>query len=356
MIDELFYGNVNPYARPMLFATDPYISHAFRGEREDAVCFSWDDLKKYNIFLRIPANKIEQWGGAINLMYTQLIRCLERRPEQYSTEGRNNVQTLVLMDEFARFGKLDMITAALSTLRSKNVNFLLVIQSMAQLDQIYGETNRRIIIDNCQYQAILRANDADTQKYLCELIGTCIRRQHSVGAHFDESMNTTGYSEQISEVREYRIFPHELATLEDVLLLTPYGFFRVEKLRPDGNFASQVKKAASNENSEKTNEGAKMLTIEERTQNAVQRIDNSRHHQRVVQKEDHDLKKRRDQQRNYIIGALVSKHFPEVTAFEPGTQAENAFRFKPLEAFLSKLASNQRLVEQLKESADISDD
>lgn len=65
----------------MLFAADPYISHVFRGTREGAECFSWNDLERYNVFLRIPANRIEQWSGAINLMYTQLIRHLERRPE-----------------------------------------------------------------------------------------------------------------------------------------------------------------------------------------------------------------------------------------------------------------------------------
>ena len=107
-------------------------------------------------------------------MYIQLIRHLERRPEKYSAGGASNRQTLLLMDEFARFGKLPMITAAMATLRSKNVNICLMVQSVAQLDKIYGEHDRRIIFDNCQFQAILRANDADTQKYLCELVGTHI--------------------------------------------------------------------------------------------------------------------------------------------------------------------------------------
>ena len=39
----------------MVFAADPYIGHAFRGQREGANCFTWDDLDDCNIFLRIPA-------------------------------------------------------------------------------------------------------------------------------------------------------------------------------------------------------------------------------------------------------------------------------------------------------------
>lgn len=150
----------------MLYVTDPYISHAFRGVREGADCFSWDDLGEFNIFLHIPADRVEQWSGAINLMYTQLIRYLERRPEKHTVAGADNVQTLLLMDEFARFAKLEIITDAMPTLRSKNVNIFLIIQSIAQLDSIYGEYKRRIILDNCQYKAILRADDAETQKYL----------------------------------------------------------------------------------------------------------------------------------------------------------------------------------------------
>ena len=211
------------------FATNPHISNAFRGVSEKATCFSWNELDNYNIFLRIPEDKIEQWGGAFNLMYTQLIRYLERRPDKYSPEGQNNVQTLLLMDEFARFGKLEMITNAMATLRSKNVNICLMIQSTAQLDKIYGEYDRRIIFDNCQYQAILRANDAETQKYISELIGVCKDTQLGLSENLDEFMENIGYGRQINEIYRYAVFPHELSTLKDILLLTPYGFYHVEK-------------------------------------------------------------------------------------------------------------------------------
>lgn len=360
----------------MLFAADPYISHAFRGARERAECFSWNDLERYNVFLRIPANRIEQWSGAINLMYTQLIRHLERRPEQYSAEGQNNTQTLLLMDEFARFGKLEMITAAMSTLRSKNVNICLMVQSVAQLDKIYGEHDRRIIFDNCQYQAILRANDAETQKYICESVGTCIRRQHSVGKQLDNLMNTIGYSKQISEVREWRIFPHELSTLEDILLLSPYGFCRVEKRSP-GRFMETLKQrsapifnaamllakkpedtvlpldssAATNDTKFKMNEGAVILTISERTQKSSKRVDAAKHQQRLEQEEAHNVQKKMGQRRNYIIGELVSKYFPEVREIEPGTPDENEAHFQLVEAFLAVLANDQELVKQIKEQA-----
>lgn len=366
----------------MLFAVDPYISHAFRGQREGANCFSWEDLDEYNIFLCIPADKIEQWSGAVNLMYTQLIRHLERRPEKYSEEYSHSPQTLLLMDEFARFGKLEMITSALATLRSKNVNICLMIQSVAQLDKIYGEYDRRIIFDNCQFQAILRANDAGTQRYLCELIGTHMSIQRSMSEHRDEFLDTTGYSRQISETRDWVVQPHELSTLDDVLLLTPYGFSRIKKFRLyDDEMKSMLLAAPKAIRLEaevvtlsepsrlpqihctatlveeitdynfKTNEGAKIMSIEKRTANANRRIDTVEQKRRREERAAQEAQRKKDQRRNFVIGELVVKYFPEVSTLELGTDAENRGRFELLEAFLHVLSTDYELIEELREQA-----
>lgn len=64
-------------------------------------------------------------------MYAQLFRYLERRPEQYTPVAEEHPQLLVMMDEFARFGKINGITSALSILCSKKVNIAIFIQSIA---------------------------------------------------------------------------------------------------------------------------------------------------------------------------------------------------------------------------------
>lgn len=72
-----------------------------------------------------------------------------------SPQGRKTNPILVLLDEFPLLGKMDAITNALTTLRSKKVTFCLMLQSIAQLDAVYGQDTRKIIVDNCQYKAIL---------------------------------------------------------------------------------------------------------------------------------------------------------------------------------------------------------
>lgn len=279
------------------FSTNCYLGHFFRGEREGAKCLDWDDLRHYNIFLRVPEDKIEQWGGAVNLIQTQLIQYLERQPDRYSDAGKDNPPVLLLFDEFARLGKLEEITNALSTLRSKNIHIALVVQSVAQLDKIYDEEDRRIIFDNSQFQIILRASDPDTQRYIAELIGTCIRQQSSTSEHMDAHFRITGYSDQQSEVREWAVHPHTLSTLEDVILLTPYGGYRVDKARPyfeedkpEGNTSGQQESAAPEypvdywialfKDDTKGNPDAVMLDVNERIKNAAKRISSAKRRQR----------------------------------------------------------------------------
>ena len=62
-----------------------------------------------------------------------------------------------------------------------NVTICLMVQSLVQLDEIYGEKARRTIVDNCHYKAILGTTDADSQKYFSNLIGTCEVEKESHG-------------------------------------------------------------------------------------------------------------------------------------------------------------------------------
>lgn len=234
----------------MVFATDNRIKSAFVKESN---MINWEDLETHNIFMRIPEDKLGQWDGAITLMLTQLIRTLERRPDKYSLEGkqRNLPPVLLLLDEFPRLGKIDVIQNAVSTLRSKGVTICLIMQSLAQLDKTYGKDSRRIIVDNCQYKAILNVNDPDSQKIFSDMVGSInvkkmgtsdnasINTSKSIGSNTTDVVNySDGKSEGMarttsiskSVVREPIIYPHELATLKDIVLVAPDGFCRVNKL------------------------------------------------------------------------------------------------------------------------------
>lgn len=210
-----------------LFVSNPYVCNALQGNNEKV--FVWNDLEEYNVFLCIPEDKLEQLGAIVNVMYSQLIHFLMRRPDKYSDNGKSNQPILLLMDEVAQFGKLEVLPRAITTLRSKNVNICLALQSLAQLDKYYGELDRRIILDNCRYKLILEAGDPETQQYLCQLIGKKRIVQQSLTEHYDDAMTKTSCGVQFSESLDWKIQPEELAYLRDIILLSPYGVYKIKK-------------------------------------------------------------------------------------------------------------------------------
>lgn len=215
-----------------VFVTDSLIQDVLSpsedGHREQ---IRWEDLDIGDVFIRMDQSRIDQWGGVMRLILVQLIRTLERRPEKYEPAGRRIPPTLLMLDEFPQYGKIDVITSALKILRSKNVTISLFCQSLADLDETYGKDTRRTILDNCPYKAILSASDAETQRYFSDLVGTVKVPSKGVTANFDEFGCPAGYNVSINESREPIIQPHEFASLEDIVLLHPgpERFCRAEK-------------------------------------------------------------------------------------------------------------------------------
>ena len=214
------------------FSIDPLIVKAMRNSLTDNNCFDWSYLEHCHIFLRIPQDMIEQWGNVITLMVNQLIRTLERRPDNTSAEGKNLAPILLLLDEIARFGKVSSLLGAFTTLRSKCVTFAIYIQSLSQLNQFYSHAESDIIIDNCDYIAILKANGLRSKNYFSELAGTYEMKRDSYVVSYDAGgILETGQTKQTIISREPYIRPEDFSKLDkDFVLMNPEGYSRVDKV------------------------------------------------------------------------------------------------------------------------------
>ena len=92
------------------------------------------------------------------------------------------------------------------------------------------------------------------------------------------------------------------------------------------------------------------MSIEERSQRAHKRIA-LMYQQPFTREQAQGEISDEIQCRNYIIGELAGKYFPEIHEIELGTSEENEDRFQLVEAFLAVLSNDSELVEQLKEKA-----
>ena len=178
-----------------------------------------------DVYIQIPEHLLNQWPNFLGLMVNQFMRYFEQRSSE------NAYPTLFLLDEFPRLGKIDAIQNGLATLRSRKVSMCLVAQSLSQLDEIYGANARRTIVDNCAYQAILSATDADTQELFSRLVGKWDKPKKGYGKHLEVLGLVSNRSESIHYERSPIIDPQEFRQLgNDAIVLTPYGYCRVEKV------------------------------------------------------------------------------------------------------------------------------
>jgi len=207
----------------ILFATDEDIMRALS---KDDDYISINDLENYtDVFIQISEDKLEQWKSLLNLIVSQFLKSFEKRAD------KADKKILFMIDEFARLGKIENITNGLATLRSKGIQIMLILQSLAQLDMIYGKDTRKVITDNCNYKIVLNASDIDTQEYFSKLVGTVekVKKSSSVNKNDFSVTSNKGTSKTTEEKRIIK--PEEFAYLEKPVVFTPKGFFRPNKVK-----------------------------------------------------------------------------------------------------------------------------
>ena len=77
---------------------------------------------------------------------------------------------LFCLDEFASFGRLQ-ITEALRKLRKRHIRIMVLTQSLADLDMIYGKDERKAMLGNFRFTVLLGCKDTETQEYFSKMIG-----------------------------------------------------------------------------------------------------------------------------------------------------------------------------------------
>lgn len=71
-----------------------------------------------------------------------------------------------VLEEFANLGQVPAITRYLSTLRSRGITLNLIVQNMAQFDELYEESTKKIIMSDCATWMCLGCNDEDTARLM----------------------------------------------------------------------------------------------------------------------------------------------------------------------------------------------
>jgi type IV secretion system protein VirD4 len=150
----------------------------------------------------------------------------EKADNEYG--GKLPFQVRCLFDEFANIGKIPDFERLISTIRSRNISCMIILQSLTQISAVYKD-NAETIIDCCDTFVFLGGKSTKTTKQISEMIGkTTIDNQN-----INESRGQTGsYSLQNQVLGRDLIDPAEIARLkrsECLVLITGLPPFKSKK-------------------------------------------------------------------------------------------------------------------------------
>jgi type IV secretion system protein VirD4 len=158
------------------------------------------------LFLKIPDEKDTRHNLAaifILNIYKTLIKVASATPEL--SLPRN---VYFIMDEFGNMPKISKFDKFITVGRSRKIWFTMIVQSYAQLNNVYGDNVADIIKGNCGIKMFIGSNDMQTCKEYSELCGniTIATTSTSGSAHSDTNYSTS------YQVRPL-IYPSELQRL-----------------------------------------------------------------------------------------------------------------------------------------------
>ena len=147
-----------------LFATNSKIKNALRKvpTYEKSICPA--TLEQNSIYIFIPDEKLKIYGDLLRIITAQSMEYFSCRPPEHKQ------MILFCLDEFASFGKLQ-ITEALRKLRKRHIRIMVLTQSLADLDMIYGKDERKAMLGNFKFTVLLGCKDTETQEYFSKMIG-----------------------------------------------------------------------------------------------------------------------------------------------------------------------------------------
>ena len=163
------------------------------------------------LFLKIPDEKDTRHALAavfILCIYKALIKVASSREDL--SLPRN---VYFILDEFGNMPKIDKFDKMITVGRSRKIWFNMVVQSYAQLNNVYGDTVANIIKSNCGMKMFIGSNDIETCEEFSKLCGNMTVSTSSISTAMGDKAGNINVSSQL-QTRPL-IYPSELQKLNN---------------------------------------------------------------------------------------------------------------------------------------------
>lgn len=200
-------GNiVSTFNAPLLVFANPIVDAA-----TSASDFDVRDLRKRRITLYIGVQPSVLGDAAllVNMLFSRIIELNSKELPENNPDLR--YQCLLIMDEFTAMGKVSIIAKANSYIRGYNLRLLTIIQSVAQLESVYGAADTRTLITNHAIQILYPPGEQKDATEYSEMLGYFTEKAISTGISKPRAFGQSGSTSQnTSDQRRALMLPQEL--------------------------------------------------------------------------------------------------------------------------------------------------
>jgi len=169
--------------------------------------------KPMSIYIGIQPNRLKDASLLINLFFSQLINL--NTTELPQNNPALKYQCLLIMDEFTALGKVGVIADSNAFIAGYNLRLLTIIQSVSQLESVYGEKDTRTLVTNHALQIMYPPREQKDANEYSEMLGYFTQKAVSTGVSRPRAWggNNASTSENTSDQKRALMLPQELKEL-----------------------------------------------------------------------------------------------------------------------------------------------
>ncbi len=237
-------GNIiSTFNAPLLVFANPLVDAA-----TSVSDFDIRQLRKErtSIYVGIQPSRLGDAALLVNMLFSQIINLNTKELPENNPDLK--YQCLLILDEFAALGKVSVIAKANAYISGYNVRLLTIIQSVSQLEAIYGPAETRTLVTNHALQILYPPREQKDAKEYSEMLGYMTLKSISTGVSRPRGFGQAGSSsENSSDQRRALMLPQELKEMpqsQQIILMENTKPILCEKARyfEDPRFIDRLKK------------------------------------------------------------------------------------------------------------------
>ena len=117
------------------------------------------------------------------------------------SDGKRKIPFYFVLDEFGNFPEMKDFETTISACAGRNIFFILIMQSYAQLANVYGEAVASIVIENLNMHVFMGSNEPTTLDHFSKECGTRTRISPV------SALRGTGYGFEHIDIEEVPLVP-----------------------------------------------------------------------------------------------------------------------------------------------------